>query len=101
VSDAPRPDAALATAPVRVSAEIGRTEMSVARVLDVTDGQIIELDHAADAPANLYVNGRRLGTGRLVLVDGEWALRIEWLAGEKALGSPSNPPEASEPASEY
>jgi flagellar motor switch protein FliN/FliY len=84
-----------------VSAEIGRTNMSVARVLEVTDGQIIELDHAADAPADLYVNGRRLGTGRLVLVDGEWALRVEWLAGDQQMRPPSSSTEASEPASEY
>ena len=73
---------ALVAAPVRVSAEIGRRLMPVTEVLNLDEGQLIELDSAADDPADLYVNGRRLGTGKLVLVDGEWALQIEWLAGD-------------------
>lgn len=73
---------ALVAAPVRVSAEIGRKLMPVNEVLQLNEGQLVELDSAADDPADLYVNGRRLGTGKLVLVDGEWALQIEWLAGD-------------------
>lgn len=73
---------ALAAAPVRVSAEIGRRQLPVADVLALDHGQVVELDSAADDPADLYVNGRRLGSGRLVLVEGEWALQIEWLAGD-------------------
>ena len=73
---------ALVAAPVRLSAEIGRKQMPVNEVLNLVEGQLVELDSAADDPADLYVNGRRLGTGRLVLIDGEWALQIEWLAGD-------------------
>lgn len=72
---------ALAGAPVRLSAEIGRRRLPVADVLALGEGQIVELDSGADEPADLFVNGRRLGSGRLVLVEGEWALQIEWLAG--------------------
>lgn len=75
---------ALAAAPVRLSAEIGRRLMPVADVLALDQGQVVELDSAADDPADLYVNGRRLGSGRLVLVEGEWALQIEWLAGDES-----------------
>jgi flagellar motor switch protein FliN/FliY len=73
---------ALVAAPVRLSAEIGRRLMPVAEVLHLEEGQLVELDSGADDPADLYVNGRRLGAGKLVLVDGEWALQIEWLAGD-------------------
>jgi flagellar motor switch protein FliN len=72
----------LVAAPVRLSAEIGRKLMPVADVLRLQEGQLVELDSGADDPADLYVNGRRLGTGRLVLVEGEGALQIEWLAGD-------------------
>lgn len=85
----------LADAPVRLSAEIGRRRLPVADVLELHDGRIVELDSAADDPADLYVNGRWLGTGRLVLVDGEWALRIEWLAGDQ------DAPHAFDPPVEY
>jgi flagellar motor switch protein FliN/FliY len=39
---------------------------------------VVELDRQADEPIDLYVNGRRFATGRLVVVDGDdWAVRIE------------------------
>jgi flagellar motor switch protein FliN len=64
---------------LRVWAEIGRTQMPAATVVGMSEGAILDLDREADDPADLYVNGRHFGTGRLILVDGEWALRIETL----------------------
>jgi flagellar motor switch protein FliN len=64
---------------LRVWAEIGRTRMPAATVVGMSEGAILDLDREADEPADLYVNGRHFGTGRLILVDGEWALRIETL----------------------
>ena len=42
------------------------------------------------------VNGRHFGTGRLILVDGEWALRIETLDDD---GEAGDEPDAVEQAS--
>jgi flagellar motor switch protein FliN/FliY len=38
---------------------------------------VVDLDRAPDDPVDLYVNGRRFATGRLLLVEDEWAVRIE------------------------
>jgi flagellar motor switch protein FliN/FliY len=65
--------------PLRVWAEIGRTKLPAAFVVGMPQGAIIDLDSEPDEPADLFVNGRHFGTGRLVLVDGEWALRVETL----------------------
>jgi flagellar motor switch protein FliN/FliY len=65
--------------PLRVWAEIGRTKLPAAFVVGMPHGAIIDLDCEPDEPASLFVNGRYFGTGRLVLVDGEWALRVESL----------------------
>jgi flagellar motor switch protein FliN len=65
--------------PLRVWAEIGRTRLPAAFVVGMPRGAIIDLDCEPDEPADLFVNGRHFGTGRLVLVDGEWALRVETL----------------------
>jgi flagellar motor switch protein FliN len=65
--------------PLRVWAEIGRTSLPAAFVVGMPSGAIIDLDCEPDEPADLFVNGRHFGTGRLVLVDGEWALRVETL----------------------
>jgi flagellar motor switch protein FliN/FliY len=64
---------------LRVWAEVGRTQMPAASVVGMAEGAIVDLDREPDEPADLYVNGRHFGTGRLILVDGEWALRVESL----------------------
>jgi flagellar motor switch protein FliN len=64
--------------PVRVWAELGRRRMPIANVVGLPAGAVVELDRQADEPIDLYVNGRRFATGRLVVVDGDdWAVRIE------------------------
>ncbi len=71
--------ASLLDLPLRVWAEIGRARMPAAFVVGMPPGAIVDLDCGPDEPADLLVNGRHFGTGRLVLVDGEWALRVESL----------------------
>jgi flagellar motor switch protein FliN/FliY len=67
----------LAGIPVRVWAELGRAQMPGAQVVGLPPGAVVDLDRAADAPIDLYVNGRRFATGRLVVVDGsDWAVQI-------------------------
>ena len=83
---------------LRVWTEIGRTKMPAATVVGMSEGAILDLDREADEPADLYVNGRHFGTGQLILVDGEWALRIESLDGD---GEPGDEPEAVEQASNH
>jgi flagellar motor switch protein FliN/FliY len=68
----------LAGIPVRVWAELGRTRMPSAQVVGMPPGAVVELNQAADEPIDLYVNGTRFATGRLMVVDGtDWAVRIE------------------------
>ena len=81
---------------LRVWAEVGRTQMPAASVVGMAEGAIVDLDREPDEPADLYVNGRHFGTGRLILVDGEWALRIESLDEDRELGEA---PDAVEQAS--
>jgi flagellar motor switch/type III secretory pathway protein FliN len=88
--------ASLVDTKLRVWAEIGRTHMPASTVVGMSDGAILDLDREADEPADLYVNGRHFGTGRLILVDGEWALRIESLDDD---GEAGDEPEAVEQAS--
>jgi flagellar motor switch protein FliN/FliY len=69
--------AAIRRVPLRVWAELGRAELPSHTVAALGDGAIVDLDRAAEDPVDLYVNGSRFATGRLV-VDGEdWAVRIE------------------------
>jgi flagellar motor switch protein FliN len=68
---------ALLDVKVRLSAELGRTRMPLASVVALGDGAIVDLDRLPDDPVEVFANGRLVGKGRLVLADGEWALRLE------------------------
>ncbi|MEV1289863.1 flagellar motor switch protein FliN [Micromonospora sp. NPDC049679] len=61
---------------MEVSAELGRTRMSVRELLSLTPGAIIELDRAAGTPADLLVNGRLIARGEVVVIDENFGLRI-------------------------
>jgi flagellar motor switch protein FliN len=68
----------LAGITVRVAAELGRARMASADIVGLPPGAVVELNRQADEPIDLYVNGRRFATGRLMVVDGsDWAVRIE------------------------
>jgi flagellar motor switch protein FliN len=71
------PDEILRGVQLRVCAEIGRATMPLAEAVSLPGGGLVELDRQADDPVDVMVNGRRFATGRLVLVDDEWAVRIE------------------------
>ena len=74
---------------LRVWAELGRARLPVGRAVGLAPGAVVELDRGVDEPLDLYVNGRRLALGRLLLTeDGEWAVRIESVSadGDARLG---------------
>jgi flagellar motor switch protein FliN len=77
---APGLDESLRAIPVRVWAELGRRRMPVGDLVGTPAGAVLELDREADEPVDLYVNGMRFATGRLVVSDGgDWAVQIESL----------------------
>lgn len=68
---------------LRVWAELGRARLPVGRAVGLAPGAVLELDRGVDDPVDLYVNGRRLALGRLLLTeDGEWAVRVESISPE-------------------
>lgn len=74
--------AALGAAEVDLWVELGRTRLPAGRLAGVPAGEVLALDRLADDPVDLYVNGLRVGTGRLLVVDGsEWAVRVETMEG--------------------
>jgi flagellar motor switch protein FliN/FliY len=80
----------LVSTTLRLSAEVGRTRMPVEQLVGVPAGTVIELDREADDPIDVYINGRRFATGRLVLTDtAEWAVRIERVLKTEQTSNPT------------
>ncbi len=56
--------------PVRVSAVLGKKRMSVAELMALGSGAVIELDRRVGEPIDLYINDTLIARGELVLIDG-------------------------------
>lgn len=59
-----------------VSIELGKTELSIKRILDLSPGSIIELDRMAGEPVDLMVNNKVVAKGEVVVVDENFGIRI-------------------------
>lgn len=66
---------------VPITVTIGRTEMSVQRLLQLGPGSVMKLDKSIDEPADLYLKETRFATGNIVVVDGRFAVKIEKILG--------------------
>jgi flagellar motor switch protein FliN/FliY len=66
----------LADIPVEVAVEIGRLRMPLRDLLSLEPGAVLELDRQADAPVDVLVNGRLVARGEVVVIDGEFGVRV-------------------------
>lgn len=59
-----------------VSIELGRTDISIKRVLELAPGSLVELDSFAGEPVDLLVNNKVVAKGEVVVVDENFGVRI-------------------------
>jgi flagellar motor switch protein FliN len=57
--------------PVRLSVELGRTEIPIRDVVTLGRGSMIELDGSPGAPLDVRVNGVLIGRGEVVVINEE------------------------------
>ena len=62
--------------PVQLSVEIGRAKISIKSLLQLSHGSVIELDAAAGDLMDVYVNGRILAKGEVVIINEKFGLRL-------------------------
>jgi flagellar motor switch protein FliN len=62
---------------VRLWAELGRARLALGHAVALGTGAIVDLDKEPDDALDVFVNGRLFARGRLLLVDGEWAIRLD------------------------
>ncbi len=61
---------------LEVTVELGQTALPLARLMSLGIGSVVELDRNAGAPVDVLVNGTLFAKGEVVVVDGEYAVRI-------------------------
>jgi flagellar motor switch protein FliN/FliY len=55
--------------PVNISAVLGRASLSVAQLLQLGQGSVLELDRKVGEAIDIYVNSRLVARGEVVIVD--------------------------------
>jgi flagellar motor switch protein FliN/FliY len=68
-----------------VTAELGRTRMTVRDLLSLAPGAVVELDRAAGSPVDVLVNGTLIARGEVVVIDEEFGIRISEILGNPSL----------------
>ena len=61
---------------LEVSVELGRAHMSIADILALRTGSVIELDKLAGEPVDVSVNGTLVARGEVVVVDEKFGVRV-------------------------
>ncbi|MFK8047090.1 MAG: flagellar motor switch protein FliN [Halioglobus sp.] len=67
---------ALLDVQVQLSVEIGRSKVPIQQLISLNQGSVIELDRGVNEPLDLLVNGTLMARGEVVVVDGQFGLRL-------------------------
>lgn len=62
--------------PLRVSVELGQTELKIQELLELGQGAVVDLDRLAGEPVDILVNGRKLAQGEIVVSNDRYAVRV-------------------------
>ncbi|MCR8746738.1 flagellar motor switch protein FliN [Romboutsia lituseburensis] len=70
---------------LNVSVVLGRTHMTLKDIFDLGKGSLIELDTFENQEVEIYVNGRKIGYGEVVIVEQNFGVRITSILGGEEL----------------
>ncbi len=62
--------------PLLVTVELGRNSMIIDKMLQLTQGSVIELEKAAGEPVDIFVNNKLLGKGEVIVVNDRFGVRV-------------------------
>lgn len=62
--------------PVKVSMEVGATQISIRNLLQLNQGSVIELERLAGEPLDVLVNGTLIAHGEVVVVNEKFGIRV-------------------------
>ncbi len=61
---------------LNLTVELGRSELPIKEVLELSRGSVIELNRVAGEPVDLYANGKLIAKGEVVVIEDNFGLRI-------------------------
>jgi flagellar motor switch protein FliN len=76
----------LAGVTLRISVEVGSASLTLAELLSLNEGSVIELDRQANDLLDIFANGTLVAKGEVVAVEGRYGIRvIDIVAPEREL----------------
>ncbi|MGA1179011.1 MAG: flagellar motor switch protein FliN [Marivivens sp.] len=61
---------------VRLTVEVGRTEITIRDLLRLSEGSVVELDRLAGDPLDILINGTMIARGEVVMVGERFGVRF-------------------------
>ena len=71
--------------PLEIAVEIGRTRKKVQDILGLSKGSLVVLDKLAGDQVDIYVNGKLIAEGDVVVIDDNFGIRITEIKGRPGL----------------
>ena len=62
--------------PVQLTAELGRTRITIKSLLQLSQGSVVELDGLAGEPLDIFINGYLIAQGEVVVVNEKFGIRL-------------------------
>ncbi|HBS42285.1 MAG TPA: flagellar motor switch protein FliN [Oceanospirillales bacterium] len=62
--------------PVRISMEVGSTQIPIRNLLQLNQGSVVELERLAGEPLDVLVNGTLIAHGEVVMVNEKFGIRL-------------------------
>lgn len=70
--------------PVNLTVQLGGCRMQMGDVLRLAAGSIVQLDKSADSPVELFVNGKCVARGEVVIVEDQFGIKVTEVLGQSA-----------------
>ena len=71
---------------IALTIEIGRAQIKIRDLLNLTKGSIIELNKMAGEPVDIYANGKLISTGTIITTNGKYCVRVMSIPERSKLG---------------
>ncbi|MGI6711705.1 MAG: FliM/FliN family flagellar motor switch protein [Bacillota bacterium] len=68
---------------LNISAELGRTTITVGRLLGLKEGDVIELNKIAGEKIDIYASDQKLGLGEILVINEVFGIRLNSIGKER------------------
>jgi flagellar motor switch protein FliN/FliY len=71
--------------PVRVEIVLGELRLTMEELMALSPGEVLTMEKQAGEPVDIYVSGRLIARGKLVVADGELGVTLTEIVDSRAV----------------